>query len=100
MSYLTRFDLSVYSEVSGINDYEKLICDFIGIKYLFTEKVKWYDYDLDVKAFSKLYPNVLFVLFGECERNEDMWMLYVENGKSVEYKTEISYPQFNRDDMV
>lgn len=44
--------------------------------------------------FSKRYPDLLFKLEVEGRDNEDLWHLYVNNGKSQKCKAKIKYPKF------
>ena len=36
-------------------------------------EVKWYDYDADMKDFSKLHPELIFELSGKGEEDGDFW---------------------------
>lgn len=60
----------------------------------------WYDHEEDLKNFSLLYPDTLFMLTGEGEENKDLWKLYVKNGKSKKVKAIISFPPVNPSDLV
>lgn len=59
------------------------------------ESGKWYSHEQDLKEFSKKYPDILFMLEGEGEENDDMWHLYVRNGKSQKQKAVITFPPFD-----
>lgn len=59
--------------------------------------VKWYTDKDDLCKFSKSYPEVLFVLQGEGEIREDIWRLYVKNGKSFLSKAEIVFPEYKEE---
>ena len=45
------------------------------------ESCKWYDWKDDITEFSKLYPDVVFLLKGEGEESGDIWRAYFLNGK-------------------
>lgn len=59
------------------------------------ESAKWYDHKEDLVAFSRSYPDTLFVMSGEGEENGDMWKLYVKNGKSFYAEAIITYPEYD-----
>ena len=41
---------------------------------------KWYDSDLELKEFSKKFPDALFILEGDGEGSDDFWRAYFKNG--------------------
>lgn len=55
---------------------------------------KWYEHEAELKAFSKLYPNLLFTLSGEGEENDDMWKKYFLDGKVQIAKAVITLEAF------
>lgn len=61
---------------------------------------KWYEHDTDLKEFSKLYPDTLFILSGEGEEALDLWKMYVKNGKSKTVKAIISYPPVTPEELT
>jgi len=42
---------------------------------------KWYEHENDLREFSKLYPDVLFELYGDGENSDDFWYEYFKDGK-------------------
>jgi hypothetical protein len=106
MGYYTCFSLSL-STVDGteIENDTDIIADFkerceyadcaLDFQGGCNEPQKWYDCDDDLKEFSKNYPEVLFVMHGEGDGNEDLWNLYVLNGKAQYAGAEITYPEFD-----
>ena len=44
--------------------------------------MKWYDYEQDMKALSKQYPEFYFWLRGDGEERDDLWVACFHNGKS------------------
>ena len=60
----------------------------------------WDDHEEDLKKFSLLYPDTLFMLTGEGKEDKDLWKLYVKNGKSKKVKAIISFPPVNPSDLV
>jgi hypothetical protein len=60
-----------------------------------TDSVKWYGHETDLREFSKEHPDILFILEGEGEENDDLWILYVKNGKSQRCRPIITYEEFD-----
>lgn len=101
MGYLTRYTLEVAPK--GEN-FEEIKTSIISENYEMTawdlidgnvDDCKWYDHDDEMKAFSKKFPKALFTLNGEGEESGDVWRAYYQNGKSVKYHAEISFPGFD-----
>jgi hypothetical protein len=67
---------------------------------LFQEGVKWYDCDEDMREFSKRYPEVLFIIYGEGEEMGDIWELYTKNGKQQRCDAEVTIPEYDLEKMV
>lgn len=59
------------------------------------ENCKWYEYKEDLTKFSKKYPDVLFELEGKGEENDDMWILYVKDGKFQKEMAKIVFEAFD-----
>ena len=59
------------------------------------EPCKWYEFDKDMKEFSKKYPTILFTLKGEGEESGDLWIRYFKNGKVQVANARIVYPEFD-----
>ena len=64
------------------------------------ERGKWYDHKISMLAMSKEFPDVLFTLTGEGERNDDMWKEYYKNGRFFLAKAVITYPEFDEAKLV
>lgn len=60
---------------------------------------QWYEHDEDMREFSKLYPNTVFVLHGEGKENEDIWYKYYKNGKVQEEKAQITFGEFDENKL-
>ena len=58
-------------------------------------KTKWYDHEIDLKNFSKIFPKSLFILAGAGEENEDIWKKYFRDGKMQECSPVITFEQFD-----
>lgn len=59
------------------------------------EAIKWYDFEKNVKEFSKHYPYQLFEWHGEGEESGDMWRAYVKDGKYLYQKAKMVYDEFD-----
>lgn len=81
----------------GFTTFEKLIVTKACAEYgdPFREANKWYDHEVDMVRFSKLYPDVLLELSGEGEENGDVWKKYYKAGKSCEIRPEVIWPHFD-----
>lgn len=64
-----------------------------------SESMKWYEWEDDMRFFSKKFPTVLFTLNGEGEENDDMWKAYFKNGKMQFCKAKIAFDPFNEKEL-
>ena len=109
MGYYTIFKLSVKD--SEITDNMKKELSIINRDYfndinIIDELIegwfeaKWYDYEHDVKMLSLNFPNRVFILEGEGEESNDMWIAYFMNGKVQHEKAKITYNYFDPNKLV
>lgn len=61
-------------------------------------EAKWYDYQKDLCALSKEFPNILFHMYGNGDDYDDLWEEHWQNGKYQHCHAEI--PPFNRSKMT
>ena len=61
---------------------------------------KWYEHTEHMCRVSKEYSNVLFILTGNGEEPEDMWVKYFMNGKVQIEKAVITYGKFDPKKLV
>lgn len=61
------------------------------------ESCKWYDHDIDMKALSLKFQDVIFTLHGEGEEEDDKWNKYYLNGQVqfCQAKITIEYEPFD-----
>jgi hypothetical protein len=61
------------------------------------EASKWYESDQDMKELSSReeYKDVLFILEGEGEDNDDIWIAYYKNGKVQKEYAKITFDEFD-----
>jgi hypothetical protein len=76
-------------------DWDWTVAEFNGIDI--GESSKWYDCDNDMKELSarEEYLNVLFILEGEGDTNEDIWKAYFKNGKMQKEYAKITFDEFD-----
>ena len=62
-----------------------------------TGYAKWYDWEGDMIDISKMFPGVLFTLYGNGDDMEDYWIAYAKDGKSYSERAEfrVIYPEFD-----
>ena len=71
---------------------EKAIEKFEELQYIVQEGYgKFRDWDAEIKEMSKLFPEVLFTLYGSGEDDTDLWVAYARNGKIQISEAEITY---------
>ena len=61
---------------------------------------KWYEHEADMVRLSRVFPEVLFVLWGEGEEPEDLWKCYYLGGRVQEAPARVEYPPFDPDGLV
>ena len=61
---------------------------------------KWHEHDRDMLRLSRMFPEVLFVLWGEGEDPEDLWKCYYLGGRVQEASARVEYLPFDPDELV
>lgn len=102
MGYYTQHSLSILPEGSVIDqsDHEKEISTLSGYDYCFSYPIKWYDHENDMRKYSKLYPNLIFVLRCEGEEFDDIRIEYYKNGKVQKTKAVLVFDQFDESKLI
>jgi hypothetical protein len=81
MGYYTNFELEIidvdYSDIDSGKIRQEIQDEF---KISFGDTIKWYNYNEDMKCFSKKYPELIFVIDGNGEEFDDVWKHYFMNG--------------------
>jgi len=96
MGYYTDFSLRIVEGDDYKTNYEEEIGEASNYgSATFNDSIKWYDHEIDMKAYSKLHPKVLFALEGIGEENEDMWVKYFKNGKMQKVAAKITYEDYD-----
>ena len=114
MGYYTRFELIILDPMTasqmdevtlkGLDFYPSLELDVQKIDhengfffdagtntFRTEEPTKWYDYEAEMLALSKKYPDVIFLLEGEGEETLDSWKDYFLNGRNQHREAIITY---------
>lgn len=101
MGYQTDYTLSIVENKSDYSSDELIEmlrdeCDnaSYALNYLgeTNDSCKWYSHQADIEAFSTKHPLATFILKGRGEDKDDVWRLYVKNGKSVRQTATLSFP--------
>lgn len=103
MGYCTRYYLDVHKGNLQIKEILNSISekDFEGLNYAVgvdgdcLDEVKWYEHETDMRKLSLQFPEIVFVLNGEGEENDDTWYKYFKNGKMQDCYAEITYDEFD-----
>ena len=109
MGYYTIFKLSakdseitddMKKELSTINSYYFDNMNLIDELVEGWFEAKWYDYVDNMKMLSLKFPTTVFILEGDGEENDDMWVAYFMNGKVQYEKAKITYNYFDPNKLV
>lgn len=92
MGYQTYHQLTITPDDGTLEDHKERISEDAGYGGLWEEPCKWYDHDDDMLEYSKLYPDVTFILDGDGEESGDIWRTWYKNGKSQEWALEVNQP--------
>ena len=63
------------------------------------EEAKWYDHEECMRVVSTQFPRILFVLRGDGESNDDMWVKYFLNGKMQAEYAKITFGDFDENKL-
>ncbi len=98
MGYYTNYEISCdqgnIGEYNAAAEIESLSWTFDGGESA-RGNSKWYDYEPDMEALSRLFPGVLFTLKGEGEESGDIWELRAKGGTIQKRRAEVVIPPFD-----
>ena len=94
-SYFTLFSLDIDPWNEDI--YDKFILENSEAKYSIGESnlSKWFTHEIDLKLFSKRFPDYIFILGGEGQEAGDLWIKYFKDGKMQIALANITYDDFD-----
>ena len=110
MGYRTYHSLTVYdNKLSYLKketeEHEMLISKFVNQKEgldeeesnfsIFEDEEKWYDCEENMKEYSLLYPDLIFMIHGDGEESEDFWDEYFKNGKKQFCPGKVLYDDYD-----
>ncbi len=64
------------------------------------EQTKWYEHDKELLEFSKKHPDIVFVLYGDGDNDEDKWYTYYKNGKMQHTPASTTYDDYDEAKLV
>jgi hypothetical protein len=96
MGYYTTHTLEVLDGNDFVTDYKKEIGLISDYGDPFSEAIKWYRHEDDMRELSNKFPNTLFVLSGVGEDNDDLWKEFYLGGKMQKCKAIITYEPFDK----
>jgi hypothetical protein len=65
----------------------------------FDGEVKWYEWEENMREYSKEYPAVVFELSGEGDESGDIWRCYFWNGKKQYCQARIVFDEFDEEQL-
>lgn len=60
-----------------------------------SDQIKWYNHEDEMRAFSKKFPEILFILEVNGEEEGDLSIKYFKNGKMQRADAVITYAEFD-----
>ena len=110
MGYYTSFSIDIVPGPTQETTTEDIIADLrkdpeswaafaFNEQWVCEDTVKWYDYEIEMLAFSKEYPDTLFILSWDGEESDDFWKHFFRNWKWYRVQWEITYPFFSEADL-
>jgi len=95
MGYYTQHELEVINGNDFVTDYKKEISLLSNYGDCFSDRIKWYEHEKNMREFSKKHPNTLFKLLGFGEDSDDVWHEYYLNGKMQKEKAIITFNDYD-----
>ncbi len=85
-------DMAIIAKLRETNEMAAYALDETGYSH---NDAKWYDHEEQLREFSRLYPDALFVLYGDGEGSDDFWYEYFKNGKMQSAPVRLEYDEFD-----
>jgi len=95
MGYLSDYIVTASEEVLIEIVKESGYSDWVDELYNF----KWYGCEKDCRKVSKMFPDQVILVEGNGEEHGDVWQKYFKNGKCVEYRPKVIWPEFDEKDL-
>lgn len=111
MGYYTRHKLDIFKNNSDLTELKikdltvKELKELDVINYALDENLnacdsaKWYNHRDHMKIISEHIRDVVFLLEGEGEENEDIWKEYWLNGKVQFCKAQITFNEYDENKL-
>lgn len=106
MGYMTDYSLALYGEpgavmstemdVSAIDPQDNMFKELAD--YGFAGPMKWYDWESDMKRIARNHSDVLIILSGRGEDQDDIWEARFKGDAYEYHKAEI--PQFTNKELL
>jgi hypothetical protein len=64
-----------------------------------TDEIKWYDGDEQTLKMSKLFPDIIFAVYGIGEEKEDIWWHYYKNGKMQKCPAIMTFDEYDENKL-
>lgn len=106
MGYYTDYEVTVTGPSDAMREFEEAAedgettIDDVSFSYIIKGmefNAKWYNYDKDMLAVSKRFPELLFVVEANGESSGDIWRAYFRNGKQKRIEPEMNWPEVDFD---
>jgi len=98
MGYYTQYKLS--HDGDKIAELDGVLTQVTGYNWKgldIGDSVKWYDFDVDMRKISKMFPFTLFTLCGEGEESGDIWKAYYKDGKCQHVQAKVVFEEFDEE---
>jgi len=95
VGYYTAYSVEIVPESESAR---QAIEDDLQLSYAIGESrdsCKWYDHEVQMRDFSREFPDHLFELNGEGEESYDIWRKYFKNGKMQSAPAIITFDPFD-----
>ncbi len=103
MGYYTQFSLLEPSSddphyraiVAWAEQYDRSNNADLALSLFGDAPAKWYEWQTDMAALSRAFPDMLFTVEGVGDEPYDIWRAYFQNGLMQEAPGEIIFPPFD-----